>query len=326
MHAAPGSDRRFRAQSLKVLLVVSILSLTGCETTRDMVAQKSPGLGAHSATFGKSLVIKDFICGETDFNLEELGRNFIFELTITGAKDKSVPIRIFSQDAELMGEAIAVPTDNSTKWEEFHVFVPLTKMTKIKEVGDAIKVYAVSPEDPTVYLGLTSYTWTNLSPHPVTWKLKEIESDVDLGLGAKGIKVKFDLEVENRAGQQLEILPFLNGKVPNERELNSIKFTKALTPPTYQHAVFVDLIMVVPYEALDRLASATSATDIDTITIGPAIRHNGQYEVGNIRLRLPPAGTLDRQVNAINQKLKSIDDAIEYLEKQSDILSRGIAR
>jgi hypothetical protein len=191
-------------QSVMILSIFSIL-LNGC--------------GTPSATFGSVKIQGLSSWQETDLNVEEEGRYFKFPMTLTDLKDQSVPIRVFSDSNELLGESFVIPSYDSTDWKEFSVFIPLSSLRKIGKENAGFKIYAVSPKNPAAFVASEHYTVSHLDQEPITWQLKGVEADVEVGGGIKGIKIKFELTVFDKMGERLELIPFVNGySIPDDEQ------------------------------------------------------------------------------------------------------------
>ncbi len=245
----------------------------------------------------------------------ENGYYWTFGLEVDGYEGRELPVQLFGDD-RFLGEKIATATYESTVWERFRVFVPLSKLTE-PNVPNSISLYVVSPDDPDKHLMKSSATVRDV-PDEQIWTFLSLDENVPMSSGGRGLQLKVRLSVNGHKGEQLEAV--WGVRTTDLKEFSPdmggpILRTAFDLVPHYDNSFWKSLTINVPYDDLTDLGFGRAAL------ISPGVRfEDGRTEAGNLHIKFHAGGSRESIRRSLERDVEQLDEQIDHLERSLRVL------
>lgn len=259
--------------------------------------------------------------GNVHPRVQEDGFHVSLKLDVEGYKGRQLPVQVWSGNV-FLGEEIAEPTYDASTWKAFPVFVPRSRLIKIPKSAD-ITTYVISPENSRTYLQRTTFNVTNPPPDHV-WEFLRYDEDAVLASGERGFRLKAKLEVIGHKDEDLQVVLLLRDWARQDfepQEGGPIRLNAVRLRSSYEHSVWNELTLNVPYSALEQLGLGR------TVVLTPSIRlANGSLQPGNLHVRFYAGGSITGLRERIGEEAQRLDQRIQYLQRQIEAIKKETAR
>ncbi len=257
--------------------------------------------------------------GDVRAGVREDGYEFVVKLGITGCQEREVPVQLFGPGNRFIGQEIAVPPYESTSWAEFHMFLPDSRVGRLRE-GDTVDGFAVDPDDPSRFIGTAQFTYTGSAPEQL-WEVSSVTEQTTLESGEAGVVLDVSLEL---AGHQNEELPLvvvlqdLHGEELRDTGGALLRLTPVRLTCPYEVSVWRSLKLEIPYARLAHLPLGSS------VVLRPAVQKaDGVVYMGNVRVTIYSGGSLDTVLDTLTTREQELDREVQKLEQELTALGLG---
>lgn len=305
---ATPSQRGARARTLASLCLVPVLA--GCAST-------SASSTTRSAAFEGGKLERSV--GDVRAGVREDGYQFVVKLSITGCQQREVPVQLFGPMNRFIGQEIAVPPYESTSWAEFRMFVPDSRIGRLR-TGDTVQGFVVDPDDPARFIGTAPFTYTGTPPEQL-WEVTSVTEQATLDSGETGVVVDVSLEI---AGHVNEVLPLvvvlqdLQGEELRDAGGTVLRLTPTRLSCPYETSVWRSLKLEVPYSRLAHLPLGSS------VVVRPSVeKADGVVYLGNVSVTIYSGGSLDAVLDTLTTREQELDREVRRLEQELTALGLG---
>jgi len=253
--------------------------------------------------------------------VEEDGFYVALKLDVEGYKGRQLPVQVWAGNV-FLGEEIAEPTYDASIWKAFPVFVPKSRFIKIPKSADVV-AYVIAPDNARTYIQKTTFNVTNPPPDQV-WEFLGYREDVSLPTGERGFQLKAKLNVIRHKDEDIQVVLLLRDWARREfepQEGGPIRLNVMSLRPRWEHTVWKELTLSVPYTALDRVGLGR------TVVLTPSIRFsNDSLQAGNLHVRFYEGGSLTTLRERIGDEARNLNERIQYLQRQIEAIKKETAR
>lgn len=287
-----------------VIAMCLMFASLGCQSSQSRVA-----------TFGNQFFFDYYGRQSVDSRVNESGLSVTLKLEISGCSGLRVPVQLYAKNSagyeSFLAQNIVTPPSGKSVWNEFCIFVPLSRLAGIQSVTELI-VYVQSPDNSNEYIGKARCMLNPPYRPDCVWSWQELKDDVPMPLGDLALCVKTKVDLSGFRDEDLEAVIILEDA--KGHTLTSASGDPLIIPGPkiyfeYDYGQWYDLNLYVPYEQLSNLWPGLM------VFARPAIRRdNGDLIGGNIYVKFWAGGSLETLHDRFKAESDQIGQEIMHLE------------
>jgi hypothetical protein len=295
-----------------------------CGITAILIACAAAGCTSASASFGNRINFESADRRPVHPRMQESGEWAVIQLDVSGARGDKVWVQVYAVDEKgneyFVGQEIAEPQWNSTHWDKFKIFVPLSRFAGLLSVTK-INLYARASEDSDEYLGSTNYTLDKAWTPDFAWTWKEWADDAAMSGGGQGFHLKARLDAhgfKDKTFESVVVLYDSDGNVLKSPSGEFLVLTGGRLRCTCDFSYWDEVNFDVPYEKLSHLWPGLA------VFARPGVRfEDGTYRLGNLYARFWAGGPLAAVQERMQADMAKLDEEISRLEKRQKALKES---
>ncbi len=254
-----------------------------------------------------------------DAQVQEDGLLLNGSVSLQGLKGQTVEVAAYHDDT-FLGVTEITPDQDNVPNQNFGVFVPASKLYNLDPPYD-MSLFVTDAADPDHFLCSQTWNFNDYRGYQIEWDFVKLEENVDLGNGARGIRITTNLNINGYKDQSFICSVHVQDK--DQKDFSDdlggpISINVYTITPTYDSCQWENLVLTVPYSRLSALPPTQE------ITLTPVLAQGSNIYTGTIHISALAGGTAE-DVKADLQK-KADDNAaqIASLERQIQKLNQEL--
>jgi hypothetical protein len=251
--------------------------------------------------------------------VEEDGYLFNTALDVSGHRNSTVQIAIWSNDGVFLGEKRVVPPYDNTRWDALKIFIAYSRLSRVA-TPFGYTVYAIPLDRPDTYIARTDIAQSNLSLPNIIWVPQAYKNDAPVGDPKEpGFVARVSLAIagyENAAMDLVGVVRRLSygdqsGSYGNPLH---IPIRNVVLRPGGDNWLFEPFNIEIPYSALVGFSPA------EVVTLTPALDINGTLYEGNVHFRFLAGGSLERVEQLTSDDIEKKREVLQDLQRRAKLL------